>query len=119
KAFEGKSQASLIGAILRDQPPALSASQPLAPTALDRVVRTCLEKDPDDRWQSAGDLARALRWLADEGAETTPARSSVGELRARPWWWAAAWIAVGVVLAAIAAWSWRPVSRAPAAAMVT
>src|SRR5207244_1456245 len=51
KAFEGKSQASLIAAILEHEPPAISAIQPLTPPALDRVVRKALAKDPDKRWQ--------------------------------------------------------------------
>jgi serine/threonine protein kinase len=71
KAFEGKSQASLIGAILKDEPPAPSTLQPLAPRALDRVVRACLAKNPDDRWQSARDLEREIAWVADAGSDIT------------------------------------------------
>ena len=48
-AFEGKTRASLIGAILKDEPPPCRRVQPLAPPALDRIVSTCLAKDPDDR----------------------------------------------------------------------
>ena len=65
KAFSGASQASLISAILRDEPQPISQVQRTSPPALDRVVRTCLAKDPEERWQSAGDLKRELRWLAD------------------------------------------------------
>ncbi len=64
KAFEGSSQASLIAAIIERQPPAISEQQVLAPSALDRLVRTCLAKDPDDRWQSMADLCRELEWLS-------------------------------------------------------
>jgi serine/threonine protein kinase len=64
KAFEGKSQASLISAIMGSDPPAIAALQPLTPPALDRVVLQCLSKDPDDRWQTAGDLGRELSWIA-------------------------------------------------------
>ena len=60
KAFEGKSQASLIGAIMHAEPPAIATVQPLTPPALDRIVKTCLAKDPDDRWQTARDLSREL-----------------------------------------------------------
>src|SRR6266849_10723121 len=60
KAFEGKSQASLISAIMSSQPPPMAELQPMTPAALDRVVRTCLAKDPEERWQSARDLKRAL-----------------------------------------------------------
>jgi Tol biopolymer transport system component len=68
KAFEGKSQASLIGAILEREPPPVSSLQPLSPPALDRIVRTCLAKAQDERWQSAGDLTRELTWIADVGS---------------------------------------------------
>jgi eukaryotic-like serine/threonine-protein kinase len=66
KAFDAKSQARLIGAILRDTPAAVSSLQPLAPAALDRIVGSCLVKDPDERWQSARDLVRELTWVLDE-----------------------------------------------------
>ena len=69
KASEGKSQASLIAAIMSSQPSLVSTLQPLAPPALDRLVNTCLEKDPDNRWQNAGDLLRELRWVADACGE--------------------------------------------------
>src|SRR5215472_15236421 len=60
RAFRGSSQASLIAAIMSAEPASLSTVQPMAPAALDRVVRVCLAKDPDDRWQSARDLRREL-----------------------------------------------------------
>jgi Tol biopolymer transport system component len=66
-AFEGKTRAQLLGAILKDEPPAVSTLNPLAPKALDRIVTTCLAKDPDDRWQTARDLMRELKWAADAG----------------------------------------------------
>ena len=65
KAFEGKSQASLIAAILEREPPPISTVRPSAARALDRVVATCLAKKPDDRWQSARDLLRELQWLKE------------------------------------------------------
>ena len=119
KAFEGKSQASLISSILRDQPPAIAALQPLAPAALDRVVRTCLEKDPDDRWQSARDLDRALRWLADEGEETKHPLPTTKDSGAGRIWRSAAWVGIGLVLASLAIWLWGSPARGPATAMVT
>jgi serine/threonine protein kinase len=63
-AFEGKSQASLIAAILEHDPCPVSSLQPLTPPALERLVRKCLAKDPDARWQSASDLADELRWTS-------------------------------------------------------
>jgi Tol biopolymer transport system component len=65
KAFEGKSQASLIVAILEHEPARISRLQPLTPSALDRVVKKCLAKDPGERWQSAKDLHDELTWIAD------------------------------------------------------
>ena len=68
KAFTGKSQASLLGAILKDEPPLVSQLQPLTPPALDRVVKTCLAKERDDRFQTAHDLLLQLRWIAEGGS---------------------------------------------------
>ena len=70
KAFEGKSRASLITAIMSTEPPPISSVQPLTPPALDRIVRKCLAKDPDHRWQTAQDLADELRWIAEGGSQT-------------------------------------------------
>src|SRR5204862_868885 len=69
KAFQGRSQASLIAAILSSEPPAISTVQPLLPPALDRLVQTCLAKDPDERWQSAHDIAAELRWITEGGSQ--------------------------------------------------
>jgi Tol biopolymer transport system component/predicted Ser/Thr protein kinase len=69
KAFEGRSQASLIAAILDREPLPTSSAQPLAPSALDRLVKKCLAKDPDERWQSAGDLHDELKWIAESGLQ--------------------------------------------------
>ena len=63
-AFEGKSHASLISAILKDVPPPVSTLQPLSPLLLERIVAKCLAKDPDARWQSAADLRDELQWVA-------------------------------------------------------
>jgi Tol biopolymer transport system component len=73
KAFEGASQASLIGAILKDSPHAISSLQPLSPPAFDALIETCLAKDPDERWQSAGDVGRQLRLL--QGGSSHPSMS--------------------------------------------
>jgi eukaryotic-like serine/threonine-protein kinase len=62
-AFSGKSRASLIAAILTTEPPPITQLQPLTPLALERVVKKCLAKDPEERWQSASDLASELQWI--------------------------------------------------------
>src|SRR5262249_21756100 len=69
KAFEGANTASVMAKILESEPPSISSLQPATPPALDRIVKTCLAKDPDERWQSAGDLRRELKWIA--GLTTT------------------------------------------------
>jgi Tol biopolymer transport system component len=79
KAFAGNTTASLIGAILKDQPAPLSTVQSVTPAALDWTVRQCLAKEPDARWQTARDLLAALKWIAAEGqlrarADTTRVR---------------------------------------------
>ena len=87
KAFDGQSRASLLGSILKDEPPPISRVRPIAPASLDRVVATCLAKDPDNRWQSARDLQRELQWIASgsgvsaDGAGAAAARA---ERRALP-----------------------------------
>jgi len=69
-AFEGKTQASIVAAILKEETRPLSALVPTSPPALDRLVRRCLAKDPDERWQSASDLAKELEWLASGDTPT-------------------------------------------------
>jgi serine/threonine protein kinase len=71
RAYDGQTPASLISAIMRDDPRPMLELAPLTPPALDRVVRSCLVKDPERRWQSAQDLALALRWPADTAAPAT------------------------------------------------
>src|SRR6185437_8243328 len=65
KAFIGNSQANLIAAIMNADSPTLSSVDPAIPPTLDRVVRTCLAKEPEDRWQSARDIALALKFTAE------------------------------------------------------
>ncbi len=72
KAFEGKSPASLMAAVLAADPPPMSQLQPPVPPGLERIVRACLAKDPDTRWQSAADLRRQLQWLTESPAPSSP-----------------------------------------------
>src|SRR5262245_46403316 len=78
RAFAGKTQASIVASILRDQPQPISSVTPVAPAALDRIVKQCLAKDPDERWQSAGDLKRELQWISERSAATESITSPVG-----------------------------------------
>jgi serine/threonine protein kinase len=63
RAFEGKSQISVASAILEKEPEPITKMMPAAPPALDHVVQECLAKNPEARWQNAGDVARELRWI--------------------------------------------------------
>ena len=111
RAFEGKSKASLIASILDREPPPISAIQPVTPASFERIVRTCLAKDPDQRWQSAHDVAMELTWVAAsqvDVAHPTPRRAAVRER--------AAWVLAALALLTAAAtlfWSLR-VPPAPA-----
>ncbi|MFA6954371.1 MAG: protein kinase [Thermoanaerobaculia bacterium] len=69
RAFEGKTKTSLIAAIVKEQPRPIAEVQPLTPPALQHVVDKCLAKDPDDRWQSALDVASELRWISSAGSQ--------------------------------------------------
>jgi serine/threonine protein kinase len=74
RPFAADGRAALMAAIVAAEPPALSSLQPAVPASLDRLIRRCLAKDPDDRWQTARDLAAEVRWIAEAGTDaTTPA----------------------------------------------
>jgi eukaryotic-like serine/threonine-protein kinase len=98
-AFEGKTRASLLGAILKDDPPPVSRIQPAAPNALDRIIITCLAKDPDDRYQSARDLLRDLKWVASGASGTGSARPAAPSHR---WNRMASIVAAVAIIAVIA-----------------
>jgi eukaryotic-like serine/threonine-protein kinase len=70
RAFPGKSQLSVASAILEKEPAPISSIKPLTPPALDHTIRRCLAKEVERRWQSAGDLARELEWVAESGSQT-------------------------------------------------
>ena len=99
-AFGGKTKASMIAAILSSEPPPLSAAQPLAPPALERVIKQCLAKDPDERWQTAGDIARELKWIGEGGSQVSaPAQINPHRRKLSYLPWATA--AIGVAFAFI------------------
>jgi Tol biopolymer transport system component len=104
KAFSGASQASLVSAILRDEPKPISELAPMAPPALDRLVKTCLAKDPEERWQSARDVMSELRWIGQAGSQAGAPAVVVSRRKNREklaWGIAAAAIAGLAVLAAM------------------
>ncbi|HVT04413.1 MAG TPA: protein kinase [Thermoanaerobaculia bacterium] len=77
RAFRGKTRTSLMAAIAGSEPSAITSAQPLAPTSLEHVITRCLEKNPEDRWQSAHDIAEELKWsgsVVSERAASLPAR---------------------------------------------
>jgi eukaryotic-like serine/threonine-protein kinase len=100
KAFSGTSQASLISAIMTSEPPAVSAVQPTTPPSLNRLVRTCLAKEPDDRWQTARDVELQLAAIAEDAPARDMAGGASRPLRTRwlPWLVAGA----ALVMAAVA-----------------
>jgi Tol biopolymer transport system component len=69
RAFDGQSQASLIGAIMHTEPVSVASAAPLASPGLDRVVKSCLAKDPEERIQTAHDVKLQLRWVAEGGSQ--------------------------------------------------
>jgi Tol biopolymer transport system component len=69
KAFEGKSQLSVASAILEREPAPINKFQPMTPPVLEHVVKKCLAKSLEERWQSASDLASELRWIASTSAQ--------------------------------------------------
>jgi serine/threonine protein kinase/Tol biopolymer transport system component len=77
RTFEGKTQASIVGQILAVDPPSVSTLRPQTPPGLDRVIRLCLDKDPDERIQTAHDLKLQLQAIAEAPATTTQAAATV------------------------------------------
>jgi serine/threonine protein kinase len=77
RCFEGKTRASLIAAVLGGEPVPMSSLQPVTPAALERLVKRCIEKDPEDRYQSMRDVVLDLRSIGGGGSEplSAPSRS--------------------------------------------
>jgi len=98
-AFVGKTKASLIAAILSAEPPPISSLQPMSPPPLDRLVRGCLQKDPDERWQTAHDIKLQLCAIAEGGSQSAMPAPVVTQRKRRERFLAAA--AIAGVLAAI------------------
>jgi len=109
-AFSGNNRTSLITAILASEPPAMTSLQPLTPPALERVVKTCMAKDPDSRWQSAQDLKLQLEWIAEGGSQAGVPAPVAARRRSRE---KIAWALVGLLTLALLTVSIGYVKRAP------
>jgi serine/threonine protein kinase len=105
RAFEGKSTASIMAAVLERDPAPITSVEPELPATLDRVVKACLAKDPDDRLQTVQDVKLQLKWVAEEslvsGAHAMPQRPVTGRLTVR---WSVVWLVTalcGLLVAAL------------------
>jgi eukaryotic-like serine/threonine-protein kinase len=106
-AFDGKAQANLIAAVLAAEPASLTSTQPLIPPALDHLIRTCLEKDPDNRRQDMHDVLLELKWIAQGASQTQAVLPAPDKSPGRRWLgWAAAAV-LGVVAGGAAMWTLR------------
>ncbi len=115
KAFSGKSQASLIGSILRDDPTAISEIAPMVSPALNRVIKTCLAKDPEQRFQTAHDIKLQLEWIAEGGSQAGLPAPVVARRKNRE---KLAWAVAAAALLAAAALGYGFLRRAPKPARV-
>jgi Tol biopolymer transport system component len=107
RAFEGKSQLSVMTAILEKDPESLAALQPTAPPALGYAVQTCLEKNPDDRLQTAHDVKLQLAWITKAGSQTVVPVAVAGKGKGTTLWIGALVAVVAVAAIALAAALWR------------
>jgi eukaryotic-like serine/threonine-protein kinase len=117
KAFEGKTNVSVMGAILHLEPPPMSSLQPVTPLALDYLVRRCLAKDPDERCQSTKDLCDELKWIAEGGAQAPPLPTApvtgTHALGRRALMFILAALLLGAVTAGVAIWNLKPTPALP------
>ena len=112
RPFAGDSRASLMAAIVAAEPPTLSSLQPRTPASLERLILRCLAKDPDDRWQTARDLAAELRWIGEPGSSASTAAHGLTRRprRAAVWGAIAAAVLTATAFAAMVPSMWpRPV----------
>ncbi|HXW06931.1 MAG TPA: protein kinase [Vicinamibacterales bacterium] len=110
RAFEGQTSSSVMAAVLATEPRPLDQLVPLTPPALERIVSRCLAKDPEDRWQSARDVAAELRWVAQGGSKVGLPAVVSSRRRVREY---VAWAVCGVATAAAIGFATAWVRRAP------
>ncbi len=113
RAFDGKTQASLIAKILEMDPPPMSSIQSMTPPALDRVVKKCLAKEPEKRWQAASDVCDEVKWIAEGGSQagvSLPAAAvkGTGTLGRRYLMLSVGVFLLGMVIAGLAVWNLKP-----------
>jgi serine/threonine-protein kinase len=119
RAFQGKSEISVMSAILEKEPEPISAVLPLAPPALDHAIQRALAKDPDERWQSVADLKAELKWISAGSGQMSRAIPSG---LAMQWKRFVPWAAATVLVVVALSWSFsrlfpagtpanRPVTR--------
>src|SRR5271157_3788623 len=95
RAFTGKTQASIVAAILASEPPPIAVVRPMSPPALDRIVKVCLAKDPDERFQTVHDLKLQLKWIVEGGSQAgVPAPLAAHRKSREQWAWALAALAL-------------------------
>ena len=115
RAFEGKSQLSVASAILEKEPPPISSVKPMTPPAFDHTVRRCLAKNPEERWQTARDLALELKWVVEGGSQGGEAwRVPAGRRRGERASWLLAATFFLLMAASGVAW-WKASSKRPPA----
>ena len=110
RAFEGKSQLSVASAILEKEPAPISTTKQLIPPALDRAIRRCLAKDPEERWQTARDVAIELKWIADSGLQSSANAPGIERVKHSNQWTLAAFALAAVIAVALGI----PYARKPA-----
>ncbi|MGB9236223.1 MAG: protein kinase [Terriglobales bacterium] len=102
RAFEGKTVASAMAAVLERDPAPISSVQPAVPAALDRLVKGCLAKDPDERWQTAHDVKLQLKQIAEGGSQATAIAPPLPQPRRKNVWpWALAALLGVIAFAAL------------------
>ncbi len=115
RAFAGGSQWSVASAILEKEPEQIRTISPVTPAQVDHVIRRCLAKDPEERWQSAGDVARELEWLGESGSSSSlPSHGAAPRQASKGMAWFL-WLLCGVLgtslVAGVLAWQHRNAAR--------
>jgi serine/threonine protein kinase/Tol biopolymer transport system component len=112
RAFEGKTSASVMAKILEVDPPPMSSLQPMTPPVLDRVVKRCLAKDPENRWQAARDLELELKSIAEGGSQVSALSAAPAKgfraIGRRPFVFGLGALLLAAAVASLATWLLKP-----------